>query len=150
MLLRTSNLVGERRLINMSSPEMLHHSFKALSGDRKVIVWPHAIFKKFFWCGFPGGSDGRAFARNVGDLGLIPGPGRSPGEGNGNPLQYSCLENSMDGGAWWATVHGVAESDTTEWLHFHFHFSFLKSSLNLLWHCFYFMFWIFGCKACGI
>ena len=50
---------------------------------------------------------------NVGDLGLIPGSGRSPGEGNGHPLQYSCLENPMDGGAWWATVHGVAESDTT-------------------------------------
>ena len=45
-------------------------------------------------------------AYNVGDLGLIPGLGRSPGEGNGNPLQYSCLENPMDGGAWWATVHG--------------------------------------------
>ena len=44
----------------------------------------------------------------------------SPGEGNGNPLQYSCLENPMDGGTWWTTVHGVAESDTTEWLHFHF------------------------------
>ena len=48
---------------------------------------------------FPGGSDGKAFACNAGDLGLIPGLGRSPGEGNGNPLQYSCLENSMDGGA---------------------------------------------------
>ena len=47
---------------------------------------------------------------NAGDLGLIPGWGRSPGEGNGNPLQYSCLENPMDGGAWWATVHGVAKS----------------------------------------
>ena len=48
----------------------------------------------------------------MGDLGSIPGSGRSPGEGNGNPLQYSCLENFMDGGAWWATVHGVAKSQT--------------------------------------
>ena len=52
-------------------------------------------------------------ARNAGDLGSIPGLGRVPGEGNGNPLQYSCLENPMDRGAWWATVHGVTESDTT-------------------------------------
>ena len=57
--------------------------------------------------GFPGGSEVKASACNAGDLGLIPGSGRSPGEGNGNPLQYSCLENPMDGGAWWATVHGV-------------------------------------------
>ena len=49
---------------------------------------------------FPGGSDGKASAYNAGNLGLIPGLGRSPGEGNGNPLQYSCLENPMDGGAW--------------------------------------------------
>ena len=49
--------------------------------------------------GFPGGSAGKESACNVGDLGLVPGLGRSPGEGNGNPLQYSCLENSMDGGA---------------------------------------------------
>ena len=49
---------------------------------------------------------------NAGDLGSIPGSGRSPGEGNGNPLQYSCLENPMDGGAWWAIVHGVAKSRT--------------------------------------
>ena len=51
-------------------------------------------------------------ACNVGDPGSIPGLGRSPGEGNGNPLQYSCLENPMDGGAWKATVHGVAKSRT--------------------------------------
>ena len=50
--------------------------------------------------GFPGGSDGKAPTCNVGDMGLIPESGRSPGEGNGNPPQYSCLENPMDGGAW--------------------------------------------------
>ena len=58
------------------------------------------------YLGFPGGAEVKASACNVGDLGLIPGSGRSPGEGNGNPLQYSCLENPMDGGDWWATVHG--------------------------------------------
>ena len=59
---------------------------------------------------FPGGSEVKASACNAGDLGSIPGSGRSPGEGNGNPLQYSCLENPMDRGAWWATVHGVIKS----------------------------------------
>ena len=57
-------------------------------------------------CGFPGGSVSKQSACNAGDLGLIPGLGRSPGEGNGNPLQYSCMENSMDRGTWWAAVHG--------------------------------------------
>ena len=61
---------------------------------------------------FPDGSEGRASACNVGDPGLTPGSGRSPGEGNGNPLQYPCLENPMDRGAWWATVHWVAKSQT--------------------------------------
>ena len=60
----------------------------------------------------PGGSDGKASACNAGDPGSIPGLGRSPGEGNGNPLQYSCLENPLDKGAWLATVHGVAKSQT--------------------------------------
>ena len=60
----------------------------------------------------PGGSEVKAAACNAGDPGLIPGLGRSPGEGNGNPLQYSCLENPMEGGAWWATVHGVARCRT--------------------------------------
>ena len=55
--------------------------------------------------GFLGGTEVKASACNVGDLGSIPGLGRSPGEGNGNPLQYSCLENPTDRGAWWATVH---------------------------------------------
>ena len=58
------------------------------------------------------GSEVKASACNAGDLGSIPGSGRSPGEGNGNPLHYSCLENLMDGGAWWATVHGVSKSWT--------------------------------------
>ena len=58
--------------------------------------------------GFSCGSAGKESTCHVGDLGLIPGLGRSPGEGNGNPLQYSCLENPMDKGAWQATVHGVA------------------------------------------
>ena len=62
--------------------------------------------------GFPGDSDGKESACNAGDLGLIPGSGRSLGEGNGNPLQYSCLENPMDRGAWQATVHGVTKNQT--------------------------------------
>ena len=57
---------------------------------------------------FPHSSVGKESARKAGGLGLIPGLGRSPGEGHGNPLQYSCLENPTDGGAWWAIVHGVA------------------------------------------
>ena len=62
--------------------------------------------------GFSGGSDSKESTCNAGDLGLIPGLGRYPGEGNGNPLQYSCLENPMDRVACWATVHGVSKSWT--------------------------------------
>ena len=65
------------------------------------LVSPHAT------SGFPGGSDGKESACNAADLGSIPGLGRFPGDGNGNPLQYSCLENPKDRGAWQATVHGV-------------------------------------------
>ena len=65
----------------------------------------------FFFC-FLDGTDGTESACNAGDPGLIPGLARSPGEGNGNPLQYSCLENPMDRGAWRATVHRVAKSQT--------------------------------------
>ena len=61
---------------------------------------------------FPGVSEGKASVYNAGDPGSIPGSGRSLGEGSGSPLQYSCLENSMDGGAWWATVHEVTRSQT--------------------------------------
>jgi len=64
----------------------------AVSSQSPLLVLPHPDF--------PGSSDGKDSACNAGDLGLIPGLGRSPGEGNGNPLQYSCLENSMDRGAW--------------------------------------------------
>ena len=62
--------------------------------------------------GFPGGSDCGQSACNTEDLGSISGSGRSPGRGNGNPFQYSCLENPMDRGTWWAAVHGVAKSHT--------------------------------------
>ena len=68
---------------------------------------------------FPGDPDSKESACNVGDLGLIPGSGRSPGGGHGNPLQYSCLENPTDRGAWQATVYGVAKSQTTERLSTH-------------------------------
>ena len=77
----------------------------------KLHGWIFKTLSISFPC-FPGGSEVKTSACNVGDLGLIPGSGRSPGEGNGNPLQYSCLEKPMDGGAWWATVHSVAKSRT--------------------------------------
>jgi len=60
--------------------------------------------------GFPSHSDSKESVCDAGDLDSIPGSGRSPGEGNSNPLQYSCLENAMDRGAWWATGHGTAKS----------------------------------------
>ena len=81
------------------------------------------------------GSDSKASAYNAGDLGSVPGSGRSPGEGNGNPLQYSCLENPMDGGSWQAAVHGVTRSRT----------QLSDFTFTLLLYCFknYFSFLIF-------
>ena len=78
-----------------------------------VVLLPYCATKhKERKKGFPGGSDGKASTCSEGDQGSIPGLGRSLGEGNSNPLQDSCLENSMDGEAWWATVHGVPKSRT--------------------------------------
>ena len=70
------------------------------------------VFDIQYCMGFPGGSDGKESACNAGDPASTSGLGRSPGEGNGNTLQFSCLENSMDRGGWQATVHGVAKSWT--------------------------------------
>ena len=89
--------------------------FKAFYQKSKKITQNERKYLSFiseFGLGFPGGSEVKAPACNAGDLGSIPGLGRSPGEGNGNSLQYSCLENPMDRGAWWATGHGVAKSRT--------------------------------------
>ena len=70
------------------------------------------LFEKDYYLGFPGGSDGKESTYNAGDPGSIPESGRSSGGGHSNPLQYSCLENSMDRGTWQATVHGVTKSWT--------------------------------------
>ena len=110
------------------------------SWGREMIGKVQRLFKAVkIFCMAPDGSDGKELtcnARAAGEAGSIPGSGRSPGEGNGNPLQCSCLGNSMDGAAWQATVHGGhKESDTIEGLHFHFictyHFTF--SYIKLLY-----------------
>ena len=74
----------------------------------KTFLW----YERHYTLGFPGGSEGKASACNAGDLGSILGSGRSPGEGNSNPLQYSCLENPMDQQAWQTIVHGITKSWT--------------------------------------
>ena len=88
--------------------------------------------------GFPGDSECKESTCNAGDLDLMPGLGRSPGEGNSYPLQYSCLGNAVDRGAWQATAHGVTKS-RTRLSDFHFHVSFI----DLLWQLFYFSFFFF-------
>ena len=78
-----------------------------------MAIKEHILLVRYYkWTSLDFTSDGKVSAYNAGDLGSIPGSGRSPREGNGNPLQCSCLENPMDGGAWWTTVHGVAKSRT--------------------------------------
>ena len=89
---------------------VLHCLFSRATTQVFVVIGPIANSKGRG--GFPGGSDGKESACNARDPDSIPGFGRSPGEGNGNPLQYFCLENSMDRGIWWATVHGVTKSRT--------------------------------------
>ena len=85
--------------------------FKKIRDNKGTFHAKMGTIKDRTW-NFPGGSDGKASTRNEGDLGSIPGSGRSPGEGNGNPLQCSCLENPRDWGAWRATVCRVAQSRT--------------------------------------
>ena len=108
-------------------------SYRLLDKIRLWFLWPRQIFSPgspallalcpqspyricsppvSLWLPVCPGSDGKESACNAGDPGLIPESGRSPGGGNDNPLQYSCLENPMDRGAWWATVHGLAKSQT--------------------------------------
>ena len=95
-----------------------------LSNGMSIYLFLFIYIYANIW-GFPGGSEVKVSACNAGDLGSIPGSGKSPEEGNGNPLQYSCLENPMDGGAWWATVHRIAKS-RTRLSNFTFTFTFCK------------------------
>ena len=99
-----------RATMSTAAIKLLYMSLRLLCRHFSCFIYIHM--------GFPNGSDGKASAHSAGDPGLIPELGRSPGEGNGNPLQYSCLENSMDRGAWQATVHGVTHTHThTHTLH---------------------------------
>ena len=92
---------GSQLITDMVSAKFLWHQ-----GSLLIFAGPYS------WKGFPAGSDGKESACKAGDLGLIPGLGRSPREGNGYPLQYSCLGNSMHRGAWQSTVYGVTKSRT--------------------------------------
>ena len=90
----------------------------------RTLMEIHEINVFFMSVGFPGSSGGKESACKVGDVSLIPGLGRPPREGSGYSLQYSCLQNSMDRGAWWATAHGVTQSQTRlsdQHSHFHTH-----------------------------
>ena len=94
--------------IKLRFPALQADSLSSESPGKPILVAYFIATHKDLPCS----SDDKESACNAGDLGLIPRSGRSPGEGNGNPLQYSCLENPRDGGAWWAAVYGVAPSRT--------------------------------------
>ena len=98
------------------NPGLLHcrQILYQLSHKGSPYIYTYTNIHIYNYIQFPDSSDGKQSACNVGDLDSIPGLGRSPEEGNGNPFQYSCLENSVDRGAWQAIVHRIAESDTTE------------------------------------
>ena len=105
----------------------------------------YCIFQfHYFYLVFPGDSGIKNLPANAGDVALIPGSGISPGRGNGNLLQYSCLENSMDRGAWWATVYGVTKSQTQLSTHTHtFLFDSFLELLSLIFSfCLYIIFLI--------
>ena len=110
---------GEGRAAVNLEPGMhfLIFSFNPHSNTAKVPIWLEFLF-------FPGGTVVKSPPAKGRDMDLIPGLGRSPGKGNGNPLQYSCLENPMDRGAWRPTVHGITESWTrlSDWIHIHTYF----------------------------
>ena len=100
------------------TPNSQRHPEKEKQSWRNQPFWPQAILLIQSYSNqdesFPGDSIGKESNCSAGDLGSIPGSGRSPGEGNGYPLQYSCLKNPMDREAWWATVHGIAKSQTQQ------------------------------------
>ena len=83
-----------------------------LKYNNYYLILAKSTVRVQIWTVVSGSSDGREFACNARDLSSVPGSGRSSGEGNGKPLQYSCLENSMDRGAWWTAIHGVTKSWT--------------------------------------
>ena len=115
-------------------------------GREMVDVGVRGNWRKFWTTeGFPGSSKGKDSACNAGDLGLIPGLARSSRKGNGNPLQYSCLENTMDRGTWWPTGHEVTKSQT--WLsnshtHTHTHWMTMEVREYQSYHDYYYIFGI--------
>ena len=117
---------------------MLKPTIQDFQHDLTLLAWEMSAIIR--WLGhscFPSSSEVKVSACDVGDPGLIPGLGRSPGEGNGNPLQYSCLENPMDRGAWWAIVHGVPKSRTrlSDFTFFHFLFLGIGLRIDLFQSC---------------
>ena len=106
--LRIQSTVGISFHIWLNSQMWKYRCSGLTTGLKDPWIWVHLGGTR----GFPGSSEGAESACNAGDLGLVPESGRSSGEGNSNLLQYSCLENPMDRGAWWATVHGVVKSWT--------------------------------------